>query len=334
MNFRDFVSHRANLLAENPSLIDLAETDICKAFAGIIPRPLEQPGRQVHRCDLAKSWVRLHGLPQTLSRQALISCGVRHSLSLLFSALAKEELALRIPSDVYPAYGELARVAGVKYATFPTIPKLLLPEDGDWLLLPNPLKPLGRWLDANEVASLVVWLSVHRRRRLVLDAVYNFELSLHPTTQALFAEGQAVVLHSLSKAWLHPKLLGIALVPESDVDALTPIFRDNSPPFDHLSKAGALFDDHQALPGTVSALIAQRTACFFARIPSKIAPLCVYPLTAQAPGYFVLVNADPAQLLERHRLLTLPLTVFGSRFTDYSVVSTLTVKDDAPQPSI
>jgi hypothetical protein len=323
MNFREFQTHRAKLLATNRSLIDLAETNIAKAFSDVVPRLSEVPGRHIHRCDLAKSWLGIYGLPGTLSRQALISCGVRHSLSLLFSALAKDRLTLLIPEDVYPTYAELARAAGVHYSTFPTIPEMTLPDDGDWLLLPNPLKPLGRWLTTEEVSSLYSWLKVDPRRRLVLDAVYNFELSLHPTTQTLFASGQTIVLQSLSKAWLHPKVLGIALVPILDVDVLLPLFRDNSPPQINLSAARCLFDDYHDMPATIAARIAGLWPRFLERIPEQIASRYSSPAIPKETGYFVVLHADPAQIREQHRLLTLPLTVFGSRHTDYCVASTL-----------
>ena len=79
--------------------------------------------------------------------------GARQPL-LLFPWLAHGNFQLRIPADVYPVYGELCLSPGIAYETFPTIPELVLPEDGDVLLLPNPLKPAGRWLQWRETEAL------------------------------------------------------------------------------------------------------------------------------------------------------------------------------------
>ncbi|MBC7854450.1 MAG: aspartate aminotransferase, partial [Pirellulaceae bacterium] len=148
MNFGDFQQYRNEVLATNPELIDLAETNLWRSLAPLVPRLEAEQPRQIHRCDLAKQWTHGLGLPAEFASRSLISAGVRDSLALLFPILAKRKAQVRIPVDVYPVYGALAKSAGLFFETFPTIPELVLPKGGDCLLLPHPLKPAGRWLQA------------------------------------------------------------------------------------------------------------------------------------------------------------------------------------------
>ena len=145
MTYREFQEYRVALLQKQPELIDLAETNPWRALAKLTPPLPEDFDTPVRRRDLAAAWVRTFALNDGSTSRALVSSGVRHSLLLIFPELTARKARLHLPVDVYPVYGQLARAAGMETETFSTIPELRLPDGGDWLLLPNPLKPAGRW---------------------------------------------------------------------------------------------------------------------------------------------------------------------------------------------
>ena len=132
-----------------------------------------------------------------------------------------------MPSDVYPVYAQIARASGLQPDTFATTPEMTLPDRGEWLLLPNPIKPAGRWLSMTEVGTIKDWLTRRDDRRLLVDSVYNFGTRLHPTTLELIGTGKAFLMHSLSKSWLHPQVMGICRVPERERLNLSTIFQSN-----------------------------------------------------------------------------------------------------------
>lgn len=258
MNFHEFQVHRAALVAADPTLVDFGETNIWRSLSDLIPRIPETPASKLHRCHLAQAWLQLFGLPAEWAQQAQVSSGVRNSLMLLFSVARQRGITLRIPIDVYPVYGDLAEAAGLSFETFPTLPELRLPSTGDWLLIPNPLKPAGRFLTSAEVANLRDWLKVNRTRRVLIDAVYTFDCRFHQTTQSLMETGQAIPLHSLSKGWLHPQVFGMALIPEADLTTIAPLFRENSPSQDNLRKASCLLRSHTDCPANVAKALSTR----------------------------------------------------------------------------
>ncbi len=326
MNFQEFQTHRAAQLAADPTLIDLAETNLWHALADLVPTLSTNEMPHLHRCHLAQAWLATFGLPETWAGRALVSSGVRHSLSMILPILAQRGVQLRLTEDVYPVYGQLARAAGLDFQAFPTLPLWESPHDGDCLLLPNPLKPAGRWLMTHEVSALQEWLASDGRRRLLLDAVYTFDTQLHPTTLALLETNQTILLHSLSKGWLHPQVFGVALVPETDLDDFTAVFRENSPSQVNLLKARQLLDHHAFCPKQVAAALATRREQLLTRLPEQVRSQILQPRDAESAGYLIAIRAPQRQLLEQHHLLTIPLSVFGSSHQDCSVLSTLTAR--------
>jgi len=257
VNFADFQRFRETLLRERAGVLDCAATNLYAALARLIP-PLDHASEvMVHRCHIAAEWAERFGFPPGTARRALVSCGVRDSLALLFRHYAGKDARLWLPADNYPVYGELARTAGLPVREFATLPKPAWPEAGpiaasELLVVTNPLKPLGRWLTGNDVAALTAWLAAHSGRRLLLDAVYTFETHFHATTLHLLATGQTILLHSLTKGWLHPRLFGFALVPESDAADLALVFRAQPPPQSNLARARELMASHAGMPATIA----------------------------------------------------------------------------------
>lgn len=322
MNFRDFQQYREELLASNPELVDLAETNLWRSLAPLIPQIAREQSRLIHRCDLAKQWTRTLGLPADAFPRALISAGVRDSLSLLFPWLAERQIQMLIPADVYPVYGELAKIAGLKYQTFPTVPEVVLPESGDCILLPNPLKPAGRWLQTQETEALLKWLGASSNRRLILDAVYTFDIRFHDSTLALYGTGQTIMLHSLSKGWLCPQVFGVALVPQIDLPQLAPLFRNHIASQENLWKAQQLLERYSTMPCAVGEELRIRRVQLLQQLPAAIRRRLV-PLEADMAGYLLTVSCGHEELLKQHRILSVPLSVFGAAGDEFSVLSTL-----------
>ncbi|MEO8351704.1 MAG: aspartate aminotransferase, partial [Chthoniobacteraceae bacterium] len=275
-------------------------------------------------CHLATEWTARFGLPPELSSRALISCGVRDSLALLFRHYAREGARLWLPADTYPVYGELARAAGLVPLEFLTLPEPAWPTSpplpvAELLVVTNPLKPLGRWLSPGDVAALTAWLGMSPRRRLLLDAVYTFETRFHPTTLQLLATQQTILLHSLTKGWLDPRLFGVALVAECDAAALTPAFRTQPPPQSNLARARELMAQHCGMPVTISRELDAARSRLLASISQHLTSLA----TADAPGYFTPVAGRWQDILDGSKALGLPATVFGSQREDITILSSL-----------
>ncbi|MDC0666611.1 pyridoxal phosphate-dependent aminotransferase [Nannocystis radixulma] len=325
MNFHEFIAWSAAI--REPDVERLCETRISRAFADLRPQlDLVEPPRKLHRCDLARAWCELRGLPASAGRTAMICSGVRHALSLLFAHMAAAGRRLALPTDVYPVYWELARAAGVTTFGVPTFPELAIDAVLDHatraevaaLVLPDPLKLHGRRLDAAERAALVAWLGRDPHRRLVVDGVYAFGGRLDRATLELLDTGQVLYLDSLSKGWLHAGVFGVAHLPARDFDHLGPLFRAAAPSQAQLHLAARLMTDHAELPAAlVAAIDVRRSECIDRLRARGLAP---FPVDR---GYLVGVAGDARELLHTHRVLLLPGSVFGEPQRQVAIASAL-----------
>ncbi|MFJ5880245.1 aminotransferase class I/II-fold pyridoxal phosphate-dependent enzyme [Kitasatospora cineracea] len=343
MRFDEFQTHRQQQLAADPSLLDAAETNVYRALAPLRPEPPADGsaggdgdgGRTVYRCDLARAWLRRYGLPEAWSRRAMVGRGVRHGLDLLFRHLHGTGARLWLPADVYPVYFDLARAAGLAPGSYPTLPAPVLPPDPsdgecpEYLLLANPSKPLGRHLTDAECAALTGWLERSAHRRLLIDAVYDLDTPFAPGTRRLLDTGRAVLLHSVTKGWLHPRSFGIVLLGPDDT-AAAEAFRGDPPAQQQLRLAESLLADHPDTPRQVAAALADRAERLFARLPAEVR--AAVPAAARtSPGnYFFPVAVPAPALLAEHGVLALPATAFGASTWPGSVLTSLA---DAFAPS-
>ena len=87
---------------------------------------------------------------------------------------------------------------------------------------------------------------------LLVDAVYTFDTRFHSTTLDLLETGRTLLLHSLTKGWLHPRLFGLTLIPGEDAAALTPVFREDPPPQENLARARDLMSLYAGMPAAVA----------------------------------------------------------------------------------
>jgi len=324
MNFTEFQRHREELRRERPDVVDAGETNLYRALARLAPPAPPEGAGKIHRCHLAEAWADAFGFPAGIAKRALVSCGVRDSLSRLFPHYAGTGTQLWLPADNYPVFDELARAANLLPNAFPTLPEPDWPtapptHQAEVLLVTNPLKPLGRHLHGGDVEALRCWLAQSPRRRLLLDSVYTFSMRFHDSTLRLLETGQTLLLHSLTKGWLTPRTFGIALVPEADAAGLAPIFRDSPPSQENLACARDWLTHHSHLPAAIAAELVQARHRMLKRLPAGVPGL----MLSDAAGYFVPVAGPWAELLQRAQTLGIPATVFGSPRQDITLLSTL-----------
>ncbi|MFC8720875.1 aminotransferase class I/II-fold pyridoxal phosphate-dependent enzyme [Kitasatospora sp. NPDC057198] len=337
MRFDEFQESRQQRLAADPSLLDAAETNVYRALAALRPEPPLRPEpaegdgdgtRTVYRCDLARTWLRRYDLPEQWSRRAMVSRGVRHGLDLLFRQLGGADARLWLPADVYPVYFELARAAGLAPGSYPTLPAPAPPQDPptagrpEYLLLANPSKPLGRHLTDAECAELAGWLERSPHRRLLIDAVYDLGTPFAPGTRRLLETGRAVLLHSVTKGWLHPRTFGIVLLGPDD-SAMAEAFRGDPPGQEQLRLAESLLTDHPDTPRQVAEALAVRAERLLAALPDAVRAGIPEEVRSSPGNYFFPVDTPAEALLAEHGLLALPATVFGETRWGGSVLTSL-----------
>jgi aspartate/methionine/tyrosine aminotransferase len=327
MTFDDFIAWSEQVARTTPEVQRLCETRISKAFSAIRPVvdvPDDFP--TVHRCDLALQWCSAHGFLATRARQTLICEGVRHALGVIFTVLAQAERSIAIPRDVYPVYRKIASASGILAIELDTFPTLELQSIFDachesrvlTLLLPAPLKIHGRCWTEEEAAQTRAWLTEDPQRLLILDGVYSFGLPIDAVVENLIETNQVIYLDSLSKGWLHERVLGAAFVPERLLADYADAFRNLTIPQSQLFRAKTLLSDFVTFPLHLKKEMDARRNMLTATFDK--AGLRTLPASR---GYFIGIEANAQHLLQHHNLLTIPLTVFGSEATEWSVASLL-----------
>ncbi|MFE3195074.1 aminotransferase class I/II-fold pyridoxal phosphate-dependent enzyme [Nocardia sp. NPDC059240] len=326
MRFAEFQEFRQKQLSAALSLLDAAETNVYRALAPLRPEP-PIGVETVHRCDVARAWLARYELPAEWSRRAMVCRGVRHGLGVVFHWLSGAQARLWLPSDVYPVYFELAREAGLVPGSYPTLPAPVLPsalahDRPEYLLLTNPSKPLGRYLSDTECAAVVSWLQESPHRRVLIDSVYDLGTPFAAGTQRLLETGRAILLHSVTKAWLWPRTFGVVLVGPEHAE-LAEAFRADRPEQSQLRFADRLLTDHCDVPPRVVAELAVRAERLFERLPDEV--LAAIPSANRtSPGnYFFPVGIPAEALLSEHGVLAVPISVFGDSTWPGSVLTSL-----------
>lgn len=324
MKFSEFEAFRTELLSTRSDVLDCAETNIYRSLSHWAVPPTLKLETTVHRCDLAAEWVSYFGFKPAMAANALISCGVRDSLARLFTHYATERAQLWLPEDNYPVYAELATSAKLNFRLFQTLPEPSWPvvestAGHELLLVTNPLKPRARWLNDSDVATLLAWLAKNPARRLLLDVVYTFATHLDTATLKLFNTNQTILLHSTTKGWLHPRLFGVALVPAQDVAKLKSMFRADAPVQQNLARAREMLGAHATIPEFIATQLVTAKAQLRNALPVNAPALW----ESDAPGYFTPVTAHWKDLLDKHRVLGIPATAFGSTQEHITILSSL-----------
>ncbi|CCK24763.1 hypothetical protein BN159_0384 [Streptomyces davaonensis JCM 4913] len=326
MRFDEFQALRQRQLSASSPLLDAAETNVYRALAAMRP---ESPADMttVHRCDLARAWLRRFELPQEWSGRAMVCRGVRHGLGVVFHWLRAVQARLWLPSDVYPVYFELARAAGLAPESYSTLPAPVLPRSPadhrpEYLLLANPSKPLGRHLSDAECAAVMSWLRESPRRHLLIDSVYDLGAPFAAGTRRLLETGRAVLLHSVTKGWLWPRTFGVVLLGPAQAE-LAEAFRADPPTPAQLRLADRLLSEHSDMPRQVVDELAARAERLFERLPDDV--LAAIPTASRTcPGNYFFPVDIPAQTLQReYGVLAMPVSVFGENSWSGSILTSL-----------
>jgi hypothetical protein len=328
MNFQQFLTWREQQLLAHSDLIDGGETNLYRALSALSTLEPDAAPQRIYRCDLARGWLSRYGYGTELSRQALVCRGVRHALELIFRDLKTNDATLWLPSDVYPVYQELAWNAGIAPRRYDSLPAPVLPDEAplpgeEVLLLANPWKPLGRYLDDDEVMRLLAWLEASPRRHLVIDAVYDLGTPFHASTRRLQETGRAILLHSVTKGWLAPRTFGVALIGERH-GRLEAAFRDEPPAQEQLRFAERALSSDAGRPALVMQVLQARARHLLARLPGDIkAALTLEPSQLAAGCYFFAVDLPTQSLLHEHRWLAIPASAFGATDWHGSIITSL-----------
>jgi len=337
MRFDEFQEFRQRQLRASSSLLDAAETNVYRALAPMRPEPPTDTGR-VHRCDLARAWLRRFELPEEWSGRAMVCRGVRHGLGVVFQWLRAVRARLWLPGDVYPVYLELARAAGLAPASYPTLPAPVLPRSPadhrtEFLLLANPSKPLGRYLSDAECDAVISWLRVSPHRRLLIDSVYDLGTPFAAGTRRLLDTGRAVLLHSVTKGWLWPRTFGVVLLNPAQAE-LTAAFRADPPTSAQLRLADRLLTEHSDVPRQVVDELATRAERLFERLPGEV--LGAIPSASRTcPGNYFFPVDIPAETLRReYGVLAMPVGVFGEESGWSGSVLTSLADAFGPTPAV
>ncbi|MFE1946684.1 aminotransferase class I/II-fold pyridoxal phosphate-dependent enzyme [Streptomyces massasporeus] len=326
MRFGEFQEFRQRRLSASSSLLDAAETNVYRALAPMRPEPSTDV-TTVHRCDLARAWLRRYALPEEWSGHALVSRGVRHGLGAVFHWLRSVQARLWLPGDVYPVYFELARAAGLTPASYPTLPAPALPRSPadrrpEYLLLANPSKPLGRYLSDAECAAVISWLRQSPRRHLLIDSVYDLGAPFAAGTRRLLDTGRAVLLHSVTKGWLWPRTFGVVLLGPAHT-GLAEALRADPPTSAQLRLADRLLTEHGDVPGQVADDLAARAERLFERLPDDVRA-AIPTASRTCPGNYFFPVEIPAETLRReYGVLAMPVGVFGESSWSGSILTSL-----------
>ncbi len=316
MNFQQFKVWREQLLQQfTPMRLDCMNPFIAMQFVN------EEASSPVScsRDELIERWCEVMQQPEWRG-YALPTRGVRTGLLALFHLFAQQHKSLYLPNDIYPFYHVAAQQAGLHQLAFNSWP------DVDWsvlsqagpdsvLLLTNPQNPSGQYLNQQQLESIASWLADFPQRRIVLDTVYCYDAAFDAATQALWQTGQCFICHSLSKAWLSPNCLGVVMCPDAERAMLQPLLALPEP---EACRQAARALHKLDLP--------QRQQQVFHREWQRLLPLIQRfsaDFTPPDTGYFAIVHCDFDTLLNQHRVLTIPASVFGIDKAGWSVISCL-----------
>lgn len=275
---------------------------------------VEYKSEKITREMLYEKWEEVSGV-NIPTENLVLTRGVRHSLAKLFH-LFKEE-TIYMPQDVYPRYFELAKENRVK--TFVTYP------DVDWQSLSNiqnsvvlltiPFTPMGKRLDEEAIETLELLLK--RGNKLIIDAVYDYAVQENfKRLEPLFEQGVVFWLHSLSKTYLSPEVLGINYVSSSAYQVYFENAVDNYHFQNEVSydRAYDIFQNRPMLP-----MVQEQE---FNKGFDYLSQNMGLTIDKSEIAYFAVIEEPFEALLERN-ILGIPSSVFGSENPNLTIVTGL-----------
>lgn len=248
--------------------------------------------------------------------------GVRSLLHSLCSAMAATGKAgLWMPSDVFPTYQAIAADAGIIPQSLTVMPSpdfapLKHAGPNDVLVIPVPLTPIGRSLTEPETDNIIDWLRQSPKRVIVIDAVYAYRGAAYVGLNRLIETGQCIQAWSISKTWIQRQVFGVAIVPDHWAEILTNYC--DHPSNQDLHRVNACLAEQPDLP--------RKQQERFEAQWQTLKPKIVKSYSKWNPpqtGYFSTLPISYRDLLDQHKILAVPASVFGSRRDDLSVITCL-----------
>ncbi len=321
MSYQVFREFRDNLI-QNHSPLRLDCMNAARSLNKEIPKTemLKNTYDDYPLQPLLNLWQKRWGA-ESLFKHVTAAESIRSLLESFFRVLANNKYSLYMPNDVYPVYWELAASRKIRPKGFSTMPSLSwefleTTSSKSVILLPHPLSPAGRYLTSSDCDQLETWLNSAEDRWLLLDAVYEFNFIPASATHRLFKTGQVILLHSLSKGWLSPETLAVAVSPTSWPYA----FEETTVALAIEARKTA----HQLL-STFANKPRDLQNLFQRRWDNLSATLRQWDpqWTKPESGYFSFLRMPAADLLKQHNALAIPSSVFGSSEETISIITCL-----------
>ena len=210
MNFKAYKLWQKEYLAKNPNVF---RADCMNPFKSMdyLLKDVEFTNKKRTKEELYELWRKVNNIEIPSNYEVALTRGVRHSLSLIFSMFKEREFY--IPKDIYPRYFELAKENKVKtFVTYPTLDWSALKDAKESIiLLTIPFTPLGREVGKNDIVEIIELQK--RGNIIVIDSVYDYNLNENFKKLEPLFKGNVIFLHSLSKTYFSPEVLGMAYMP-------------------------------------------------------------------------------------------------------------------------
>jgi aspartate/methionine/tyrosine aminotransferase len=318
MDFKAYKLWQKAYLEKHP---DIFRADCMNPFISMnyLLEDVEYRSQNVTQEMLYKKWQEVNNV-KISSEKLVLTRGVRHSLSKLFH-LFKEE-TIYMPQDVYPRYFELAHENRVEsFVTYPKVDwQVLNGVEDSVVLLTIPFTPMGKPIDEEALKELESLLK--RGNRLIIDAVYDYDVQNNfQKLEPLFKQGVVFWLHSLSKTYLSPEVLGISYVSSSAYKSYFESAFDNYH-FQNEVSYGRAYDIMRSKP-TLPDLQQQEFRKGFAYLSENTG----LTIEQSEIAYCAVVEESFEALLERN-ILGVPSSVFGSQNPNLTIVTGLFYLDE------
>jgi hypothetical protein len=313
MDFKSYKVWQKAYLEKHP---DVFRADCMNPFISMnyLLEDVAYRSRNVTQKMLYAKWQEVNGV-NIPAEKLVLTRGVRHSLSKFFH-LFKEE-TIYMPQDVYPRYFELANENKVK--TFVTYPKV------DWQSLSNiqhsvvlliiPFTPMGKRLDDEVIEALESLLK--RGNKLIIDAVYDYAVEENfKRLEPLFEQGVVFWLHSLSKTYLSPEVLGINYLSSSTYQ----VYFDNAVDNYHFQNEVSYDRAYDVL--TAKPMLPMIQQQEFNKGFDYLSQNMGLTIDKSEISYFAVIEESFEALLERN-ILGIPSSVFGSQNPNLTIVTGL-----------
>lgn len=313
LDFPGFARARLDLLAQDPGLVDAANTQLYQALPNIDPRrftPIQASSdpKSAHRCHVAEAFCQHLGLDeQAWKGRTLVSQGVRDSLGIVMRHARDGGSRVWVPMDVYPVYLDLARQAGVDVQPYPAREGLdlaMLDGQSGWtVLLCDPLKPWGGTISEQYRDRLIAMARQHNGK-IVVDGAYAAGLA-DPWRQAIERDDPVAVLFSVSKGWLLPYRAGAVFACDGFSSSWKSAFAANQCSRDGLRQGYAALKDYPDRPALVAAVVDRSRRDMLEQMAGR-----GIRLGDPGHGYLVACEHD-VDLLLGQGVLAVPASVFG-----------------------